>query len=454
MVRTFYEDTGQMIKLGKPHLALMSCRNALEIIVKDCCKRIGIDTSGREMNLEEMIKILYESGAINGKLNELFHRTRMLCNKGAHADVAVTMSDAQEAYSYLTEIMGIVVSAQNDARLDSIRAAYNVPMKDPDYYSAARRYYGKWANCFDRASLMVIPEYVELLGRAVFGDVTAMLDLAAGFLSRDIIWNSNMLINTPSVFSRGQEFNQENAYDYRYYYWVLMAVKHAAYLLATGQEYPKKYMATAIWDAALFSYECAVSNEGTRFRVSGVDKYFDSSIGRYHYQATYSNQVEEMLEMFGYDPNNCSTLFIWTDLLEDSITLAKDIFGNDTDCSIVAPIHTEGKTNAYLKLRFLRYATLALCTSIGDDSLRISDNDASEINADYELFRQIAPDAVAERKNVRGGEALTWEMLRPYTVGAFCNIQFVYGINHGKATVIRLARPRSSNRILQAVFGL
>ena len=453
MFRSFFEDAGQMIELGKPHLALMSCRNALEALIKRYCVRLGVDTGGREMNLEEAIKYLYESGAIDARLNELFHRTRMLCNKGAHADAAVTMDDAMDAYTYLNEIMGIVSCIRDDARLDVIRSVHNIPMKDPDFYSASRRYYGKWADCFDRRSLMVIPEYVELLGRANEGDVTAMLDLAVGFLSREIIWNTNMIINAPSVFRRGREFNQWDSYDYRYYYWILKAVERAALLLVSGQEYPKKYMATAIWDAALFSYVCCVNSQ-LNDRVSGVDEYFDPESRQYYYQESYTNQEDEILEMFGCDLQECADMFVWHNVFSEVNELIRDIFGGDADCSIVAPIHTEGRANTYLKLRFMRYVTLAYCTARGDDSVRLTDEDAADINADYEMFRRIAPDVMTGRTDVRSGEAFTWEMLKPYTVGAFCDRQFVYGINHGKAEMIRSARPRSNNKILQALFGM
>ena len=453
MFKSFFEDAGQMIELGIPHLALVSCRNAIETLIKSYCRRIGVDTVGKEMNLEEAIKILHESGAINSRLNELLHRTRMICNKGAHADATVTMSDALEAYSYLKEIIKLRDSVHDESRLERIQMANNVPMKDPDYYASSRRYYGKWADCFDRRSLMVIPEYVELLGKANEGDVAAMLDIAVGFLPRNIIWNSNMLINTPSVVMKGRAYNHENSYDFRYYYWIIKAVQRAAYLFSEGQNYPKKYMATAIWEAALFSYYVHVSSD-LNCRVSGVDEYFDPESRQYLYQELYSNQIDEMFEMFDCDCEESADLIFWHNIYDAVVALVKDYFESCEDSSIVAPIHTEGRANTYLKLRFIRYANVAYCTAKGDDSLRLSEEDAEDINSDYDLFRQIAPDVMAGRKNVRGGEAFSWEMLKPYTVGAFCSKQFVFGFNHAKADRIIKARTRSNNRILQAVFGM
>lgn len=453
MLMSFIEDASQMIQLGKPHLALMSCRNALETMIKSLCNRIGVDTGSREMNLEEEIKLLYEKGAIDARLNELFHRTRKLCNKGAHADSSVSMDDAMEAYAYIKEIIGRWTSAGGDGRLDAIKAAYNVPMKDPDYYSASRRYYGKWADCFNRGSLLVIPEYVDLLSRADDGDVSAMLDLAVGFLSRDIIWNANMLINTPPVVRRGKAFNHECAYDFRYYYWILRAVQRAACLLSEGQDYPKKYMATAVWEAALFSYNFHAGSEFS-MRTAGVDVYFDQDSRQYLYEEIYSDQIEEMNAMFGCDPEESANMIMWHNVYREVAELVNDIFGYGADCSIVAPIHAEGRANTGLKLRFIRYATLAYCTARGDDSIRLTDRDAADINEDYRMFRYIAPDVMTDRTDVVSGAAFTWEMLRPYTVGTFCDRQFRYGVNHGKAEEIRRRREKSNSGILQVLFGM
>ena len=453
MFMSFIEDANQMIQLGKPHLALMSCRNALETMIKSLCRRIGIDTDCKEMNLEEAIKTLSESGAIDNRLNDLFHRTRMLCNKGAHADASVSMNDAMEAYAYIKEIVGQRGSVVNDGRLDAIKAANNEPMKDPDYYSSSRRYYGMWAGCYDRRSLMVIPEYVELLEKAEEGDVTAMLDLAVGFLSRDIIWNSNMLINTPPVVRRGKVFNHECSYDFRYYYWVLRAVQMAAYLLSQGLDYPKKYMATAIWEAALFSYNNHIASEIV-CRTAGVDEYFDQDSRQYVYRESYSNQIDEMNEMFGCDLEDSTDMILYHNIYDEVAALIKDVFGDCADCSIVAPVHTEGRANTVLKLRFLRYATLAYSTTKGDDSIKLTAEDAADINADYEMLRCIAPGGLTEHANVKSGESFKWDMLRPYTIGSFCDRQFRYGFNHSKAEMISRSSTPSNNGILQALFGI
>ena len=262
-----------------------------------------------------------------------------------------------------------------------------------------------------------------------------------------------MLINTPSVFRRGQEFNHECSYDFRYYYWITRAVQRSACLLSEGQEYPKKYMATAVWEAALFSYTMHVSSE-TIHRTAGVDVYFDQDSRQYIYQEIYSDQIEEMNEMFGCDPEESARMIIWHNIFNEVVALVNDIFGDDADCSIVAPIHAEGRANTFLKLRFLRYATLAYCTAEGDDSIRLTDRDAADINADYGMFRYLAPEAMTGRADAVSGEAFTWEMLRPYTVGAFCDRQFRYGVNNGKAEEIRRRRTPSNNRVLQVLFGM
>lgn len=112
-------------------------------------------------------------------------------------------------------------------------------------------------------------------------------------------------------------------------------------------KYPKKYMATAIWEAALFSYYVHVSSD-LNFRVSGVDVYYDPESKQYLFQELYSNQIDEINEMSGCDPDEKFDLMRWHNFYMIVTELVKDIFG--VDC------------NGHVRIRISDYASIDATT--------------------------------------------------------------------------------------------
>ena len=224
------------------------------------------------------------------------HKVRILCNKGAHpGEVLPELSDAHEAVQILSDVLDFLSQKETGINFEQKKEDNNQPMLNTDYYSPKRKYRGEWSECYTRESLAVIPEYTGLLKRAEAGDISAMLDLAIGFVHKTPVWSIDQLVCMPKHRSRGREYYQENAYDTRYYYWIIRACDQAVIEVMQGNSYPKKYIATAFMDALKFT----VSIMGTdlKFHVSGIDQ---------NQNLIYSNQYKMVEDLYGCDLQVCS----------------------------------------------------------------------------------------------------------------------------------------------------
>lgn len=418
----FLLDAQKLIGLGMAGAALMSCRNALETLVKDLCRRCGLQYDSRETDLLDMIDSLFEANIISADIKDLLHRARMTSNKAAHADTNVTLSEAQETYGIIVECISRIDGSVSDDAVQQAYAKYNVPMPNPDYYSPNRRYYGKWAHCYDRESLMVIPEYAELEAKAMSGDVAAMLDIASGFLPNNIVWSSDRLVNMPSYIYKGQAFNQDKAYDFRYYYWIMNAANEAYWQMDTFQ---RKYMATAVWEAFSFWFAITLQPEYPCC-VNGVNEHFDESSRRYVSEPVYCDQGRLRTSMF-----NASDITLRDhDLMgmyDNAISVAREIFGDMTSCDYVSAVYGEAGSNPLFKLRFLRYCGLAMANScyieVPAGRVTLKEEDAAEINRDYRMFSELQGGQIRYRE-VHAGDLFDWEIVKPYTIGSFCNEKY------------------------------
>ena len=437
----YYTQAKELLGMnGMEGPALMTIRNSLESLIKYLCKMCAIDNDTRETDLSIMIDRLHNSGLITDGTRSLMHKTRQLCNKGAHVDEHISAADAADAYNYMGEVLTAVSTGFSDESVSAANEANNVPMEYPDYYSQNRRYYGKWANCFTRQSLLMIPEYVHLERKAVAGDVAACLDIASGFLAKnhEILWNDSHLINMPDCIHRGKAYNQAEAYDIRYYYWIMNAVMSAG-LRIEEKDFPMKYIATAVWEADLLWFNFLVRPEYNYF-VSGVTEYYDQASRQYQHIPEYSDQYIMAANMFGCDPDELKRNLNCYGLYSNVSRIRRAVFEGLTDCIIVAPVFEEAARNPQFKLRFIEYCCKAYINRILDaclDELHVlSAENADEINRDYMMLRAAVPGSIPDSLRVRAGDVISWDMLKPYAAGAFCSKYYYSALNYANVHVL------------------
>ena len=445
----YYRQAKELLSMnGMEGPVLMTIRNALESLVKYLCKMCAIDSDTRETELSVMIDSLHNSGLITDGTKSLMHKTRQLCNKGAHVDEHISASDAADAYNYMGEVLNAVSAGFSEESVSAANEANNVPMEYPDYYSQNRRYYGKWANCYTRQSLLMIPEYVQLERKAVAGDVAACLDIANGFLARnqEILWNQSHLINMPDYVHRGKTYNQAEAYDMRYYYWIMNAVMSAG-MRIEEKDFPMKYIATAIWEADLLWFNFLVKPE-YNFFISGVTEYYDQASRQYQHIPEYSDQYILAASMFGCDSEELKQNMNCYGLFTNVCKIRRKVFEDLEECRIVAPVFEEATRNPQFKLRFIEYCCKAYINQLlkcDPEELHVlSPENAEEINHDYMMLRAAVPGCIPDSLHVRAGEVITWEMLRPYTAGAFCSKYYYAALNYAEVCT-RREKSRSVN---------
>ena len=251
ILQRFLNDARTMLELGKYHLVLASVRPGLEYTIKSLCKESFLDYDSVEKNLEAMISSLKEAGVVSHDLADLMHKTRRCANVGVHVELTddgieeVSREEALEAFDNYKQLCSLMTDTDYSSVIAAAQDTNNVPMKYPDYFDTKRRYSGMWADCFAREALMVKPEYVTLYTKATEEeDVEAMLNIAIGFLSRKTTWNEGL-----ARFTKRKDSKTVERIDFRYYYWTLRAVYYTAKHYTEGKYIPKKYIATAIWDA-------------------------------------------------------------------------------------------------------------------------------------------------------------------------------------------------------------
>lgn len=444
----YLKEAERLIGMNMPGQAVVSCRNALEALVNDIGEQNGINfkvDDSKEADIKTKIDMLYEAGLINESAKDLLHRVRKKGNKGAHGDY-VSLEEANEAFNKISDAYRIL----SDYILGD---SYNAPKSNPDYYLSSREYYAKWAKCYDRNSLLLIPEYVELESKANKGDIEAMLDIAVGFLPKGsgIEWSSDLLVNMPSYEHHDKKFNQDKAYDMRYYYWVLRAVTCVQDQIET---FPRKYIATAIWESFKYWFYSYISPT-YNYYITGINEWRDEN-RNYHHDPIYGDPKALIQYMFNLSDDIINEIDVWG-MYTNAITAARAIFDGVTDCDFVAAIHEDARKNPYLKLRFLRYCAFAFansCIVSKGYEFKLSEIDAIEINEDYALFRAMQGNQI-DYKEVEEGEIVTWELLKPYTVGEFCNEHYNLAMI-GANQFIRLSNKKdlSLNSIASGIKSL
>ena len=420
-----YEMAGKCLQIEDVNAVMLHVRLGLESILKDTINAYAFpytkpDDKG---DLEAMIDYLAdEAHVFSPQVRSLMHKTRILSNKGAHKEtnaLPITMDDAGIAIGYLrelTELAGAAEPKNESAGADAGASAEmaNAPLEDPPYYSGQKRQYlGKWAHCHNRMELMNIPEYVFLLRKAEQGDIQAMLDIASGFLSEPINWNANMLINMQPYRYNNKVYDQQNAYDVRYYYWVSMA---AGQTLAYDQKrefdrIPWRYLATALYDAVLFNY-INFHNSEVYYYVNYVDNTFrglqvDMDIP--HYQ----NQYEEVNSMFNVPLAEVLTYNVY--LVINRLVRKFAECGNRR---ILSPVHGLDNERAAKALKIIYY-----CGMIeGNVELGQSSGPIEDIG----WYTVIDRDIILSEDHY--GQRYCYEMLRDHLDDGFC--RYLYDLSY------------------------
>lgn len=391
----FLEEAKEMLALSKPKFVLISVRQALESAVKTVCARCNIDLQDPNgtTDLMSLIDKLKDNGIITDAETAVLHRIRMLGNKGAHVsygEEGPTMEMATEAVELLSGALERMMENHNDALFSQKSSQNNVPMRNPDYYSPNRRYYGMWFRGRVIEDLAVSPEYLNLKEKADRGDVAAMLDLAVGFLPKQIAWSPANLVCMPRFRDRdGSEYYVDTAYDARYYYWVVKAAYRAVQDMAAGKSVPLKYLAMAFLETAKFHLYTLPTLQS--YYISGQTQVDGARV------ATYDNQYEIVRRIYG----ECIS-----DILRPELTVMclRELLNllNRYDCAILTPIHKE---NTPFRIKYLAYCMWCFCSANGGKAvlqipipgdLLISAID-SNITDVRVLLRKYTPDPVCNQ---------------------------------------------------------
>lgn len=251
--RSNYEDARKALSAGDPVQILTLARQSLEGLVKAVAAECGLETNKGAVTLMDMINQMSETELIGKREAALLHRIRVLGNKGVHqSDEPPTMEEAEEAVEKLGTALELLGHKASDAAVvASVRDKSNVPMENPDYYGRNRRYFGAWDATSDERQLRTNTDYTKLEKLADKGDVQAMLDLASGFLRREMKFTGNGLSAGVSK---------------RYYDWIMRACDTACEAASEGRFFAKKYIATALL-------------EGAKYRIfRGIDGDFPRAI--------------------------------------------------------------------------------------------------------------------------------------------------------------------------------
>ena len=361
----YYRLAKEAIDRGEAENALFNIRKALERVVKVLCGQCNIDTY--KVDLCDLIQKIREANMIDEKEESLLHRIRIKSNCGVHAqeetEREATIDDAEECLHLLNQVLkAFEGKLENTEKIETAKKNNNVPMCNPDYYSPNRRYYGMWYNCYTKPDLMRIPEYVDLNNKANKGDIQAMLDIAVGFLPKQIQWGAFQSVCVSYDYFRGccdakVYFSNNNyLYDVRYYYWIVKAATLAAKRGLANEFVPLKYIATALLEALKIS--CLYNNN--------TCKRFTN---RNHY-----DMFEKIYDVKCSKALSCSELAVFKYLISLINT-----YGND----IISPVHEETSINQIKYIVIISQARNdLLCLYWGnrmkqyiDNSIAISEED-------------------------------------------------------------------------------
>ena len=361
----YYRLAKEAIDRGEAENALFNIRKALERVVKVLCGQCNIDTY--KVDLCDLIQKIREANMIDEKEESLLHRIRIKSNCGVHAqeetEREATIDDAEECLHLLNQVLkAFEGKLENTEKIETAKKNNNVPMRNPDYYSPNRRYYGMWYNCYTKPDLMRIPEYVDLNNKANKGDIQAMLDIAVGFLPKQIQWGAFQSVCVSYDYFRGccdakVYFSNNNyLYDVRYYYWIVKAATLAVKRGLANEFVPLKYIATALLEALKIS--CLYNNNTCQ-----------SITNRNHY-----DMFEKIYDVKCSKALSCSELAVFKYLISLINT-----YGND----IISPVHEETSINQIKYIVIISQARNdLLCLYWGnrmkqyiDNSIAISEDD-------------------------------------------------------------------------------
>lgn len=314
----YYRLAKEAIDRGEAENALFNIRKALERVVKVLCGQCNIDTY--KVDLCDLIQKIREASMIDEKEESLLHRIRIKSNCGVHAqeetEREATIDDAEECLHLLNQALkAFEGKLENTEKIETAKKNNNVPMRNPDYYSPNRRYYGMWYNCYTKPDLMRIPEYVELSNKANKGDIQAMLDIAVGFLPKQIQWGVLNSVCMSYDFYRGylntDEYAKykESLQDTRYYYWIIRAATLAAQRGLANEFVPLKYIATALLETlkilCLYKFDfCSFIYSRNHYdmfeQMFGIERYKVFEISN-DMETTILQYLVQLVDEFGSD---------------------------------------------------------------------------------------------------------------------------------------------------------
>lgn len=352
----------KMMTAGEMDAAMLYVRQILETIVKNSCRRSGIclEENGAERNLIDLICALKEQAIYSAQEIASMHNIRMICNRSIHKGSGPSVSGT-EAWDALRSIESLLQTYERICG-SSHQNVSNEPMRNPDYYSTSRSGYGLWSRCYSREDLQAIPRYVDLKEKADRGDISAMLDLAVGFLPNKIVWGSNELVCMPMY---RDQYNPD-AYDARYYYWILKACDTCDDYTRAGRAYPKKYMATAFLEAAKFCLYCQSS---VNLYISGSQWSSQSKT----YQPVYSNQYQLVKQIYGEDLSTAlDRMMVYLRML---LKLVHEANSTDIICSV------HGETSIH-RIQYLLYCASYFSHTLYKDTYSFYNLQKSELISD------------------------------------------------------------------------
>ena len=188
--------------------------------------------------------------------------------------------------------------------------------------------------------------------------------------------------------------------------------------------------------------------------VTGVEDQFDTNTGQYLHYPIYTDQrliKDRMIDPAIVTEDHLAGLGRW----EEIMILEQEIFKGLDKCDYVAPIHEDAMTNPYIKLRFLTYCVRALGNTILGPRDTLSAMDAADINEHYEYLGRIQNTEITQR--VHEGDPVTWDMVKPYTVGQFCNTHYNMARTYEAKYLAENSNPSGSqgafSSFIKGIFG-
>ena len=314
----FYHTAHRMYDLGEYGSCLSNARLCLESITKDIFNKAGFNTN---TDLWGMIEQLKENDIFNREEASILHKLRQVGNTGAHTTSSQeessftlpTEEKAQDALELLDAALDILISKDEDSSAEHLAAKNASAVPFPLYYHKDRKYRAQWESCYAREQMMAESDYQKLYSNAKNGDISAMLDLAIGFVAPlyKFTFGNEHLICMPK---RGNILISD-AYDTRYYYWIIQACNRAVLDHKNGKTIPKRYLATALFEALKFTY--IYRYDGTRNFVLHYSKNTDSY--------TYGDPQQLIRDVYNANLCDNTPVFDWAELLFSLIEEAGSI---------------------------------------------------------------------------------------------------------------------------------